>query len=272
MKRKMLILPTLLLAGVGFTSCDKEVDSTALVVNLSRTITVKGYVYAELNNRSAGLEYAPAGTKIFFSIPYSDLNPTAVTGKWSDTTTVDDNGQFTIQIPVDDNGVNLTIEAQPFEYNQIQPFGSNSNSIKKFYSAAPVVKAFSTTQKNVVEVFYTATTPANFVEKVKLNVTVEAELNNSIAGNELVANQKITLHNSDWAQEYTTDENGEFTAVVPANQNIYYTISFEYAKTVPDGLGFKQENYKYEIKSGYVGNFGSESDITIDLGGGVPAP
>lgn len=272
MKRKMLILPTLLLASAFITSCDKDVDSTALVVNLSRTVTVKGYVYAELNNRSAGLEFAPAGTLIYCSVPYSDLNPAAGAGKWVDTVRVDENGQFSIAVPVDDNGVTLFVEAEAFEYNQIQPFGANSNTIKKFYTAAPVVKNVSTTQVPVIEVFYATTTPASYVEKVQINVTVEAELNNSIAGNEKVANQKITLHNTGWAQEYTTDDNGQFTAVVPANENIFFTISFEYAKTVPDGTGFKQENYKYEVKSGYAGNFATETDVTLDLGGGVPAP
>ncbi|MGC8802782.1 MAG: hypothetical protein ACP5PS_03285 [Bacteroidales bacterium] len=271
MKQKMLILPTLLLAAL-MTSCDKEVESSALVVNLSRTVTVKGYVYAELNNRSAGLEFAPAGTLIYCSVPYGDLNPAAGAGKWTDTVRVDENGQFSIAVPVDDNGVTLTIEAEAFEYNQIQPFGANSNTIRKFYTAAPVVRNISTTQVPVIEVFYAATTPASYVEKVKINVTVEAELNNSIAGNEPVAKQKITLHNADWAQEYTTDENGKFTAVVPANQNIFYTISFVYAKTVPDGGGYKEENYKYEVKSGYAGNFATETDVLLNLGGGVPAP
>lgn len=199
-------------------------------------------------------------------------NDKAAQNRLTVTVRVDDNGQFSVNVPVNDNGVNLTIEAEPFEYNQIQAFGSNSNNIKKFYTAAPVIVSVSTTHAPVVEVFYTATTPAFYVEKVKINVTVEAELNNSITGNEKVANQRITLHNSGWAQEYTTDDNGEFTAVVPANQNIFYTISFEYDKTVPDGLGYKQENYKYEVKSGYVGNFASESDVTLDLGGGVPVP
>jgi hypothetical protein len=273
MKKRMLILPSLLLAGVLMTSCDKEVESTALTVNLARTVTVKGYVYAELNNRNAGLEFAPSGTLIYCSVPYSDLNPFAPGGKWADTVRVGDNGQFSINVPVDDNGVNLTIEAGSFTYNQVQPFGANSNSIEKFYTAAPVVVAVSTTHTPVVEVFYTATTPAFYVEKVKINVTVEAELNESLTGNEKVANQKITLHNNGWAQEYTTDDNGEFTAVVPANENIFYTISFEYAKTVSDGGGgYKQENYKYEVKSVYVGNFASESDVTLDLGGGVPVP
>ncbi|MEJ5263830.1 MAG: hypothetical protein WHT29_00785 [Bacteroidales bacterium] len=272
MKKKMLILPTLLLAGVFMTSCDKEVDSTALVVNLSRTVTVKGYVYAELNNRRAGWEFAPAGTLVYCSIPYSDLNPAAGAGKWSDTARVDENGQFSLQIPVDDNGVNLTIEAASFEYDQIQPFGSNSNTITKFYTAAPIVVGVSTTSVPVIQVFYATITPASYVEKTQIKVTVEAELNNSIAGNEKVVNQKITLHNNGWAQEYTTDEKGEFTATVPANQDIFFTISFEYAKTVPDGIGYKQENYKYEVKGGYVGNFATESEVTLDLGGGVPVP
>lgn len=272
MKQKTLILPALLLAGMFVTSCDKEVESTALTVNLSRTVTVKGYVYAELNNRSAGLEFAPAGTLIYCSVPYSDLNPNATGGKWADTVRVEGNGQFSVNVPVDDNGVNLTIEAEAFEYNQVQPFGAISNSIKKFYTAAPVVVAVSTTHTPVVEVFYATTTPASYVERVKINVTVEAELNNSLIGNEKVVNQKITLHNSGWAQEFTTDDKGNFTANVPANQNIFFTVSFEFAKTVPDGGGYKQENYKYEVKSGYVGNFASESDVTLDLGGGVPVP
>ena len=94
MKKRMLILPALFLAGVLMTSCDKEVESTALTVNLARTVTVKGYVYAELNNRNAGLEFAPSGTLIYCSVPYGDLNPNATSGKWADTVRVDDNGQF----------------------------------------------------------------------------------------------------------------------------------------------------------------------------------
>ncbi len=273
MKMKLFLLLVIVAAsGIIFTSCDKEVESTALTVNISRTITVKGYVYAELNNRSAGLEYAPAGTLLYCSVYYSDLNSSATAGKWADTVVVDENGQFAIDVPVDDNGVNLIIEGAPFEYNQIQPFGANSNTVKKLYLATTVTKIVSTTYNSIVEVFYTATLLANYVEKVKLNLTVEAELDNSTSGNEKVVSQKITLHNAGWSQEYTTDDNGKITAAVPANENIFYTISFEYDKKVPDGTGYKTEKYKYEAKTAFLGSFASETDVTIDLGGGVPVP
>jgi hypothetical protein len=273
MKKKILYFLPLLLILFIMSSCDKEEDSTKLVVNLSRTITVKGYVYAELNEKTAGLEYAPAGTLLYCSIPYSDLNSVASMGKWADTAVVDENGQFSITVPVDDNGVNLTIEAIPFEYNQVQPFGSSSTTIKEVYSAAPVTRNVSTTSNSIIEVFYISTPLANYVEKVKVNITVEAELNESLTGNEVVANQKITLFNSGWAQEYTTGDDGKFTATVPANENINYTISFVYGKTVSDGLGgYTTEQYEYKANSVLLGNFNGEVDQTIDLGGGVKVP
>ncbi len=270
MKRKLSFF-TLLIASATFflTSCDKEVEQTSLTVNLSKTITVKGFVYAELNNRSAGLEYAPAGTKLFFSINYNNLNPAAGAGRWVDTTQVDESGMFTIDVPVTDAGVTLNIDGESFFYDQVQPYAANSNTVKKFYTLPTTSFNISTTVNPIMEVTYNANNLQNTVEMTKLTVIVKAELDNSLAGSELVVNQKIVLHNSGWSREYTTDENGKINATIPANQNIYYTISFEYGKKVPDGVEYKTEQYKYEAKGTYLGNFATESEITIDLGGGT---
>lgn len=271
MNKKNFILSTLILSiFVFFTSCDKDVESTALVVNLNKTITIKGYVYAELNKKSAGLEFAPEGTIVIASVPYSNFNGAAGVGKWYDTAVVDNDGMISIDIPVDDDGVLLTLEPQPFNYNQVQPFGSNSNTLKKYYTANPLIINVSTTSSKLIEIVYNENIPLNTVEKVKLFITIEAELDNSILGRERVKQQSITLHNNEWAQEYTTDQDGKIVATVPKNQFIYYTISFEYEKTVPDGSEFKKALYKYEDKSIFLGNFGADDELVIYLGEGVP--
>ena len=105
-----------ILAGAALilASCDKDVDNSSLQIDLKKTITVKGYAFAELNKRVYGLEYAPENTKVILSVPYADYNAAAGAGNWHDTVKVDANGIFTAQVPVDNDGVTLTYSGFTF--------------------------------------------------------------------------------------------------------------------------------------------------------------
>jgi len=268
MKIKLFLLLTFVL-GLFLTSCDKDVENSSLHINLDKKMTIKGYVYAELNKQRQGKETAPEGTQIMLSIPYSDFNPAAGNGIWSDTVTVSTDGSFTAEIPVDEDGVNLTCTPVPFEYAQRTSFSSYETTEKRLYWANPVIYALSTTHNEILEIIYNDKALAGNVYKTKINLTIQAELDESISGSEPVANQELTIYNDNFAQKVTTDENGKVSVEIPYNENVYLWISFEYNKNVYNGTEYEKKKYEYELKGSNLGAYTSETDFSINLGTGT---
>jgi hypothetical protein len=272
MKMKNLSFYALLGAAMFLTaSCDKDVESTSLKVDLATTITVKGYVYAQLDKTSAGLEFAPAGTDLILSVAYADLDGNAATsaGKWKDTVKVGNSGDFTATIPVDDNGVTLTIDAQPFEYEQVSSYGSNVAKEKRIYQAPTKLVGVSTSSNSIIEITYNDNALASTVTKIKVNLTFTAELDASLTGEEAVVGQTVELFNSGWAQQYTTNSDGKITAEVPSGENVYYTINFNYNKKVVSGAGFALKQYNYSREYIFLGSYTLPTTTTISLGNGT---
>lgn len=262
-----------LLAGAAmvFTSCDKEVDSTDLKVDLARKAQFKAYVYAQLDRTKAGFEFAPEGTIVILSVNYADFG-TQSNGKWVDTVTVDVNGTISAEVPVDDDGVTLRIEPIIFEANQVRPYGSNSNTVKLIFKAPVQNVALSTSTNAVEQIFYNTTLLASEVEFATLNFSVIAETDNSNLDTEAIANVEVTLYNDQWMQKFVTDGSGKFIAAVPANENIYVDVKTVIGKRVPnqdDPTIYDTKNYIYKIEGGLLGAFSSSQDFTLDLGDGI---
>ncbi len=117
MNTKLFIFSLMVL---GLVSCTKEEDAIE-VVNGSAKVT--GFVEADLDLTTSGLEFAPAGTKIIAIINTEDLianpDPNVNYPNKTYTTTVGANGIYTLNIDANAKNVNVTIVANDFEYNRI---------------------------------------------------------------------------------------------------------------------------------------------------------
>ena len=118
--KKAIFVSMILLAGVfTFTSCDKTEE---VEPGTNPTAVIKGNVYADLDQTSAGNEDAPEGTEIFFRISAQDLvlNPQA--GYAYQTlqykATVNADGEYTITLPsANHQAVNVAISPDQFMYD-----------------------------------------------------------------------------------------------------------------------------------------------------------
>ena len=271
---KHLRLSMSLLAGLMilfFSSCDKEKEASPLSVDLSKKATIKGYVFAELDMTSAGMEKAPAGTKILVTVDYSYLN-SSVNGSWKDTTMVDNNGQFSVQVPADDNGVNAEIYAIPFEYNQVQEYGSYFNQLMKVYEAGNKNVSLSSNETKIIQITYSGNTLDNFVDMVEISGNLTAELNDTVVGREDTdGGIQLAFHADGWSKSVTTGDEGSFTVVVPKSETIYVDFSFQRDRITWDAEEgeYMPMPYLFEAKNKSLGTFpGSEDDVIIDAGEG----
>ncbi len=130
-KNAFYLFAALLFMGIaGLTSCEKYVASTPYVINDSISATVSGFVKASLDLSNTTTEYAPSGTKVFIKVSLQEYNPNAQAGEFKVyTTTVGTDGKYSFNLPSNDNGVNFTIYAEDFRYNQIQFDGSTVDKI-----------------------------------------------------------------------------------------------------------------------------------------------
>lgn len=115
MKGKALLFSTLLGLLVVFGSCDNEVTSTELVVDETKTATLKLYVKAELDANSDNEEIVPDGTQFIVSVKKNDLNG-RFNGDARWTTTVSSSaGVVQLDVPATADGVTVYVDAVAFE-------------------------------------------------------------------------------------------------------------------------------------------------------------
>jgi hypothetical protein len=245
-------------------------------VDLARKAPFKAYVYAELDKTKAGMELAPSGTKVVISVNYADFSyvPAGTAGKWIDTLTVDANGTISAMVPVDDNGVTLTIEPIAFETQQVQAYAANSSVITKIMKSAGKNVNISTSTNSIVVVDYNVeeTIITNLVEFVTIEFTLKAETDNSLTGSEVVKDLEVILYSNDWMSKFKSDNNGKISASVPANQNISIDAKFVTDKKVPDPkdpLKYVTEKYSYEKIKVFQGNYAGKGTDVVDFGNGT---
>jgi hypothetical protein len=261
-----------------FTSCDKTVETTPLSIDLSKTATIEGYVYADLNLNDYGKEAVPAGTKIILSLPYSDLYSSGATGNWVDTVDVDANGKFTVAVPADADGVTVTIKAVDFIYSQVQPLTASNATIQKIFSvssATSVSVKVSETKVQIIE-YNTITGFSDFDNYVAISGKVQAELNLSNSELEAVpTGTTLIFYGNGWSQEVTVSSDGTnmvYTVDVPASISIYCAYDFTASKNVWNSSegSYQNVDYRYKSTSLYVGYFSVDTeDEDLYLGGGT---
>lgn len=105
--------------AIILTSCKKEEEP---VVTPMAKATVTGFVYADLDLTEAGLEFAPAGTKIIAWVDTKELyltpDPAVVYPRKYYETTVGSDGKYSFSIEVGNGPVVVHIEPGDFWYDQ----------------------------------------------------------------------------------------------------------------------------------------------------------
>jgi len=245
MKKTNVLSALFIASAIVFASCEKEIETSNLTLDKSQKATVKAYLYAELDNTKQGLEFAPNGTKVIVSIPNSSFNGNA-TGKWMDTVSVT-NGLIETTVPTTNAGVTVTFTPAEFTSDQVQPFGSLSNTISKLYKV---------TTSNTLSVFPNETRTSeitynsfdsfdNFAEKVNVKIELKAIFKEGDASVVLPQNTTISVFNNGWATTATVGEKGLITVSVPKGETI--TLRFEATKTLLT-IPVTTKKYRYEAK------------------------
>ncbi|NEN24173.1 hypothetical protein G3O08_11735 [Cryomorpha ignava] len=124
MKKVTFSAVAALMLAFAFTSCEKYDVSEPLELSSLRTVTIKGDMYAQLDKTNSNLEMAPADLKVTVAIPLSDYNPNNSSGgKHFVTTQTDENGKFSIQVPVVSSGINARISFESFTATVLEEIG-----------------------------------------------------------------------------------------------------------------------------------------------------
>ncbi len=223
----------IILAALVFTfaSCKKDLTTSNLALDMSKTAKVKAYFFAELDKTVQGLEYAPNGTKVFISIPNSSFNASAV-GNYIDSAVIN-SGIVEITVPTVSAGVTVTIKTSEFTYAQVQSFGAVSSTISKIFSvtAAQTIAVFPGESKTKEITYDGQNMLDNFVEKVTCAFILKADMDETIAGNENVPQGTIvSLYTSTWAGTATVGADGKITAIIPKDEAV--SMKFEATKTL----------------------------------------
>lgn len=265
MRKLIFTVAVAALAMLSFTSCEEMIVSSNQTIDLVPKATLSGNVMAELNMQSSGMEAVPAGTQLLVEVSYSDINPTSA-GKWMDTIQVSADGKYSVQVPADANGVNVSILPFVFVADQIQAYGSMATKVTKTYSVtAATMKAISSGQSIVLDITYDKITAApSFVDKVKITGAFTANLNQELGGNENVPNGTIiNFYNNSW-KDSAVVTNGKYSISVPKGVPLTVKSKFTYSKKVWNQTTSTYTNVNYEFKYETLRTFNTIDEV-VDI-------
>ena len=104
-----------IMLSTGLTGCSEEDPAKPLVVNTKNTASITGIAHATLDATDSEIQYAPSGTKIYLKTKYSNLlSGGSTTADYVVETTVGNNGNFSVNVPVSDNGTTYSIVGDTF--------------------------------------------------------------------------------------------------------------------------------------------------------------
>ena len=129
------LLLTAAAAAMIFTSCKKYEVSKELDLDSLPKVTLKGTVYAHLDETVPVLQFAPEGTKVLVSIPYAAYDATnASAGNYVVETTINSQGVYAIDVPTVSTGVDVTISFTDFTANvkKLDSVGQEVNILQRF--------------------------------------------------------------------------------------------------------------------------------------------
>jgi len=140
MKRLSFAICALLASVALFTACSKDETASAVNVDMAKTATVKGYIYAEQDVSNDKTERV-ANAKITVKIANSDLNSRANSGYWTLETTTNASGEFSVSVPTTDNGVTVEVYCNAFEGSVTQS-GDAAAKNAKYYGGSTSTEVY----------------------------------------------------------------------------------------------------------------------------------
>jgi len=124
MKKVKLLFGLMLGLVLLLSGCEKEIVSTALVVDETQTATIKFYVKAEFDAQNTEYE-SVSGQEIRVSVRRNDLNPYfSGQGRWSTTIPIS-SGVATVEVPASEDGCTIYIDVLDFEHSFTDAIGEN---------------------------------------------------------------------------------------------------------------------------------------------------
>lgn len=234
-----VILTSMMLLATMLYSCDKEIETSPVTVDLTQTATLEMYVYADLDQTNYGKELVAAGVKVILTIPYSDLG-LGGSQNWIDTVETNANGKIVTSVPADANGVTVTIAPVDFVADQVQPLTASYTTISKVFKkndAAQTVFLKTADSKVQLVQYNTSDSFADFDDYVTLSGKAFANLDDEHAGNENAPLVKVIFSCPGWSKEITLTKPSTYTIYsieVPNNQTISYKFDYTYDKKVVD--------------------------------------
>jgi len=134
MKKRNQIIIAVLSFGLLLSSCSKNLDNSAVTLDLTKTGKITVVVRNETDITLAKTTYTPvANTKVTLSIANSNFNADG-TGMWSETLTTDASGMIVADVPATLNGVTLNVQVLAFQGTQVQNTVDGKVTFKGYFA------------------------------------------------------------------------------------------------------------------------------------------
>jgi hypothetical protein len=263
-----VILASMMLLATVLYSCDKEIETSPLNVDKSQKATIKGYVYADLDQTNYGYELAPAGSKVIITMDYDELG-LDTDGSLTDTVLISNDGSFTYEIPTIAGGVDVSAKVIDFVYDQKQEFDQQHTTKPTVFQSSTIY--FSGVKPNDLQIqtsylddYYTL---GEIYDWHTITGTIYLNSDRSNVGNEKLASGTQVVFNCDgWSKTVTVAADGKYSVQVPGGESIYMDYNFTVSGKLADGTNV---TFRYK-DSEYDGNYSEDTkDEDLDLGNGV---
>lgn len=244
-----VILTSMMLLATMLYSCDKEIETSPVTVDLTQTATLEMYVYADLDQTNYGKEPVAAGVKVILTIPYSDLG-LGGSQNWIDTVETDANGKIITSVPADANGVTVTIAPVDFVADQVQPLTASYTTISKVFkkTTSQTVSLKTADLKVQLVEFNQFDGFSDFDNYVTVTGKAYASTDDNNSVNENAPLVDVIFSGAGWSKKVTLVKTGAYTTYsiqVPNNIAISYTFDFTADKNIADGGGWIKKLYRY---------------------------
>jgi hypothetical protein len=275
MKLTKIFSAIIALTALFLTSCDKDVETSKVVLEKCDSAKIRVNVYADFNLKTAGVETVKNAI-ILASIPNSDFNNSTAKGEWQKYFVADDNGFVTIAVPADNDGVTVTLKLTDIKLKEVQA-DNVTDTISKTYTASTSV---SVKPREIAYVNMTGTTETTYPSTTLITVTGyivgDVDTTNYYSGSLDYVTNPITLkfYTDNWSalattvQKTGTNINGdtrtytEFTVSVPKNATISYDYNSTLTKIISKVGHIKDWKQDYIYKG--TSSFGPFTETTVN--------
>jgi hypothetical protein len=151
---KKLFYPAIFLIATVFffNGCADEDPAQGVSVDTFPRATIEGYAYLNINQSStAVVKYAPEGTLLSFTIPYSGLGISGSSGNYVKTTPVKADGSYAVELPARADGtpVSVSISGAEILLKITTDDGKSVDQVFEVTSATQSIVAGFTYQKKL---------------------------------------------------------------------------------------------------------------------------